>query len=112
MLSCYVHRHTKTFCQALFLRTSKVTAVVSVTLIAVDIQGGDLSEPLVLLWHRHWVKQTPNSYPQLALIHHKHTKSSHSAILIAWKSVEGGVRIVAWAVVTTRYVYPGILHHS
>jgi len=33
--------------------TSKVTAVVSVMLTAVDIQGADLSEPLVLFWHHH-----------------------------------------------------------
>jgi len=33
--------------------TSKVTAVVSMTLTAVDIQGADLSEPLVLFWHHH-----------------------------------------------------------
>ena len=34
--------------------TSKVTAVVSVTLTATDIQGADLSKPLVLFQHRHW----------------------------------------------------------
>ena len=33
--------------------TSTVTAIVSVTLTATDIQGADLSEPLVLFWHRH-----------------------------------------------------------
>ena len=31
--------------------TSTVTAIVSVTLTATDIQGADLSEPLVLFWH-------------------------------------------------------------
>jgi len=34
--------------------TSKVTAIVSVTLTATDIQGADLSEPLVFFWHHHW----------------------------------------------------------
>ena len=34
--------------------TSQITAIVSVMLTAADIQGADLSEPLVLLWHRHW----------------------------------------------------------
>jgi len=33
--------------------TAKVAAIVSVTLTATDIQGADLSEPLVLFWHRH-----------------------------------------------------------
>ena len=91
---------------------SKVTAVVSVTLKAADIQGTDLSEPLVLFWHRHWVEQTPNSDPQLALIYHKHAKPSRSTISIAWKSVEGGAGVLGRVVVTTRYVYPGVLHRS
>ena len=34
--------------------TSKVTAIVSATLTVTDIQGADLSEPLVLFWHYHW----------------------------------------------------------
>ena len=33
--------------------TSKVTVIVSVMLTATDIQGGDLSEPLVFFWHHH-----------------------------------------------------------
>jgi len=32
--------------------TSKTTAIVSVTLTAMDIPKADLSEPLVLFWHR------------------------------------------------------------
>jgi len=31
----------------------KVTAIVSVMLTATDIQGADLSKPLVLFWHCH-----------------------------------------------------------
>ena len=52
--------------------TSKVTAVVSVMLTTMDIQGADLSESLALFCHWHpegaWKKRR-NGDPQLALIH-------------------------------------------
>ena len=41
------------FASSLDCYTSKVTARVSVTLTAMDIQGADLSEPLVFFWHCH-----------------------------------------------------------
>ena len=58
--------------------TSKVTAVVSVTLTATDIQGVDLSKPLVLFWYHHqegavlatatlsWLSFIPNMLTHLA----------------------------------------------
>ena len=92
----------------------EITAIVSVMLTATDIQGADLSEPLVLFWHSHrrCLEQTPDSDPQLALIHPRHAKPSHSPISIAWKSVEGGARILGRVVVTTCYIYPGVLCRS
>ena len=91
-----------------------VTAVVSKMLTAADIQGADLSEPLVLFWHSHrrCLEQTLDSDPQLALIHPKHAMPSCSPISITWKSVEGGARILARVVVTTCYACPGMLHRS
>ena len=61
---------------------------------------------------RRCLEKTGDSDPQLALIHPKHAKPSRSPISIAWKSVEGGARILAWVVVTTRYVCPGVLCRS
>ena len=61
---------------------------------------------------RSCLKKIHNSDTQLALIHPKHAKPSRSPISIAWKSVEGGTWILAWVVVTTRYVCPGVLCHS
>ena len=58
------------------------------------------------------LEQTHDSNPQLALIHLRHTKPSHSPISIAWKSVEGGTQILVRVVVTTHYVCPGVLHRS
>ena len=55
------------------------------------------------------LEQTHDSDPQLSLIH---AKPFCSPISIAWKLVAGGARILAQVVVTTRYVCPGILHHS
>ena len=42
---------------------------------------------------------------QLPAIHPKHAEPSRSRTWIAWKSVEGGARILAWVVATTRYRY-------
>jgi len=76
--------------------TSKVTAVVSMTLTAADIQGADLSEQLVLFGIA--IQKVPgntlDSNPHLALTHPKHPMPSHSPISITWKSVEGGTRIL------------------
>ena len=91
--------------------TSKAIAVVSVMLTAVDIQGVDLSEPLVLFWHRHQ-EGTWNKLVTASLISLKHSKPSRSPISIARKSVEGGAWILAWVVVTTSYICPGVLHCS
>jgi len=72
--------------------TSKVTAVVSVTLTAADVQGADLSEALVLFWHRHregaWNKLTTASLSWLSFM------LSHLALLSRslgnrWKEVPG-----------------------
>ena len=57
--------------------TSKGKAIVSVTLTAMDIQGADLSQPLVLFWHHHawnklmtvtlsWLSFIPNTLSHLA----------------------------------------------
>jgi len=91
--------------------TSKVTAVVSVTLTAADVQGADLSEPLVLFWHRHW-EGTWNKIVTASLISLKHSKPSPSPISIARKSVEGGTWILARAVVTYVQVYCIVLKRT
>jgi len=57
------------------------------------------------------LEQTHDSDSQLALIHPKHAKPC-SPISIAWKSVEGGAGVLGLVVVTTHYVYPGILRRS
>jgi len=91
------------------------TAIVSVMLTAMDIHGQDLSEPLFLFWHRHregaWNKLAKVTLSCLSF-HPKHTKPSRSPIVIAWKSLEGGARILARVVATTHYISPVILHHS
>ena len=61
---------------------------------------------------RRCLENTPDSDPQLALIHPKYTMPSRSPISITWKSVEGGARILARVVVTTRYVCPGVPRRS
>ena len=58
------------------------------------------------------LEQTCDRDPQLALIHLRHAKPSHSPVSMAWKSVERGAWILARVVVTTHYVCPGILHRS
>ena len=58
------------------------------------------------------LEQTRDSDPQLALIHHRHAKPSHSPISTAWKLMEGGTRILTWIVVTTCYICPGVLRCS
>ena len=55
------------------------------------------------------LEQTRDSDPQLALLHLRHTKPSHSPISITRKSVEGGAWILTRVVVTARYVCPGVL---
>ena len=89
----------------------KVTAIVSVTLIAADIQGAATGSLLALPLGR-CLEQTRDKNPQLALIHPKHANPSYSPILIARKSVVGGTQILAWVVATTRYICPGVLCHS
>ena len=64
--------------------------MVSVTLTAADIPGADLSELLVLFWHRY---------------REKCLEQARDCDWIAWKSVEEGARILAWVVATTRYRY-------
>jgi len=91
--------------------TLKVTAVVSVTLTATNIQGADLSEPLVLLAlpSRRCLEQTRDSNPQLALIHPKHAKPSLSYLNHLKIDAPGfPARVVA----TTCYVCSGVLYHS
>ena len=51
------------------------------------------------------LEQTRDSDLQLALIHHRHAKSSRSPISTAWKLMEGGARILTRIVVTTCYIY-------
>ena len=52
--------------------TLKVTAAVFVTFTAADIEGADLSEPLVLFWHRHqeaaWNKLATATFSWLSFI--------------------------------------------
>ena len=85
--------------------------MVSVTLTAADIPGADLSELLVLFWHRYHNRElevpgtSSRQRPQLPAIHPKHAEPSRSRTWIAWKSVEEGARILAWVVATTRYRY-------
>ena len=79
--------------------------MVSVTLTAADIPGADLSELLVLFWHRYLPGTSSRLRPQLPAIHPKHAEPSRSRTWIAWKSVEEGARILAWVVATTRYRY-------
>ena len=90
MWTCYVHRHTTIFCQVLLLHswdcyTSKVTAIVSVTLTATDIQGADLSKPLVFFWHRHregaWNKLATETLSWLSFIS---DMLSHLTLLSRW----------------------------
>ena len=73
------------------------------------IQGADLSEPLVLFWHRHrvsaWNKLATATLSWLLFIPNT---QSHLALLIAWKSVEGDAQIQARVIVTTRCVCPGV----
>ena len=75
--------------------TSKVTAIVSVTLTAADIQGTDLSEPSVLFWHRHregaWNKLTTATLSWLSFIP---STLSHLVLLSRslgnrWKEAQG-----------------------
>jgi len=84
------------------------------TLTAADIQGADLSEPLVLFGIP--VQKVPGKHsqqrPLAALIHPKHATPSCSPVSITWKLVEGGTRILAWVVVTTHYICPGVLRRS
>ena len=82
--------------------------MVSVTLTAADIPGADLSELLVLFWHRYREKCLEQArdcdlscLPSIP----KHAEPSRSRTWIAWKSVEEGARILAWVVATTRYRY-------
>ena len=73
-------------------------------------------------WASHWfslaspsrrcLENTPDSDPQLALIHPKHAMPFRSPISITWKLVEGGARILARVVVTSRYVCPGVPRRS
>jgi len=116
-MSTGVQQPSVRFCSSqLDCYTSKVTAVVSVTLTAADIQGADLHERafgfLLASPSGRCPKQTRDRDSQLALIHLRHTKPSRFLVSIAWKSVEGGAKILDRVVVTTRYVCPGIPRRS
>ena len=81
-------------------------------LTATDIQGGRPERAigsLLALSSGRCLEQTRDSDPQLALLHLRHTKPSHSPISIARTSVEGGAWILARVVVPTHYVCPGVL---
>ena len=94
--------------------TSRVTAVVSMTLTAADIQGADLYEPSALFGIA--IQKVPGKHsrqrPSAGSIHPKHAMPSRSPISITWKSVEGGAWILARVVVTTRNVCPGVPRRS
>jgi len=78
-------------------------------------QCGIVYMPYIVHWlslaspSRRCLENTLDSDPQLALIH---AMPSRSPISITWKSVEGGARILARVVVTTRYICPGLPRRS
>ena len=92
--------------------TSKVTTIVSVTLTVTDIQGADLSEPLVLFWHCHW-ENTCNKLVTATLSWLSFIPITLSDLALLSRSlrnqVEGGAQILAPVVVTTCYMCPGVL---
>jgi len=91
--------------------TSKVPAVVSMTLTAVEQTCASHWLPLASP-SRRCLENTPDSDPQLALIHPKHAMPSRPPISITWKSVEEGAQILARVVVKTCYVCPGLPRRS
>jgi len=93
--------------------TSKAIAVVSVMLTAADIQGTDLSEPLVLFWHRHQ-EGTWNKLVTASLISNT---LSHLALLSPspgnqWKEVPGFWLRLLSQQVTYVQVYCIVLEHT
>ena len=84
--SCYVHRRTTTFCQAVSSQvdyyTSKVTAIVSMTLTAAYIQGADLSEPLVLFGIA--IQEVPGKHSRLRPSAGSHSSQTLCAISLSY----------------------------
>ena len=69
-----------------------------------------------------YCRRRTGSRPERAIgsLWHRHPEGAWKTLLtailrwlsITWKSVEGGAQILAWVVVTTRYVCPGVLYCS
>jgi len=94
--------------------TSEVTAVVSMTLTAADIQGVDLCEPLALFGIA--MQKVPGKHSRQQPSAGSHSSQTHYAISLSYLDhLEIGRRsaqILARVVVTTRYVCPGLPRRS